>query len=282
MARRFLRRVKKRLRRLFRRKRSNFKRTFGMKKRKIPKVKPIYGRKKIKGIRKRVNNKPETKSNTYIGESSSIKNYIEFNTDLIAATTYPHVVRNTIFTLNGRDLNASPAPWYIQPGQGTGPNQIVGEKYNLRYAEVCFTLHPLYTLSPSFTSTDSLRIIIVKERLARTDLSGALGGLGIILQFMDFLAPVDTKRWDVQYDKVWTFQTGRTDKPGAGTYEWTSLVPKPKLFRFIIPLKETMEYQIVPNVNLFSNNLYIFAFTDRNSQYWGYRNLSATYYYRDP
>lgn len=275
MVRRFRRSMKRKLRRLFRRtRRSAFKRTFGTRKHRIPKVKPVSLRRKVKGIKKRLNNRPEMKRTVYVGQQTAIRTMANWDAGLANG------ILNTSLIWANNFNDAGITPWFPQPGQGPAENQMIGTKYNLKYAELTFILEPMLNQPTGFV--DSIRLILIKERQSRQIITGPGAGAPTILRFTNFHAPVDTKKWDVQYDKIFPYTTGITTTAVPVGNVFNSLVPKPKIFRFIIPLKETLEYAL-PAINTpFTNSMYLFAFTHTQDNYWFIRPASCIYYYRDP
>lgn len=164
--------------------------------------------------------------------------------------------------------------WFLPPTTGTGENQVDGTKYNMKYAELTFGLSPDVAVVPA-EHGDYLRIILIKERQPPQDITGAGLGWSVILNSNNFFSPVDTKRWDCQYDKIFPFTTGLVGNAAIGTPYVQSQMAHSKRFRFIIPLKKTMtvsteDYQ-------FPNRMYMYAWTLHTSQFWKMEDTTVVY-----
>lgn len=225
-------------------------------------------------MKRRVNNRPETKRTVYLGTQKLVPNLTGLDAGLAAGGVQVGLLwsNNGVDTIGGN--------WFPQPTQGVGQNQVIGTKYNIRYCELTMLLQP--TGAAPTNLVDCLRIILIRERQPNTTIANAFG-VGNILKFANFLAPVDTKNWDVQFDKIYTYTTGLSTVTNPGTNNIQTMMPRPKIFRFIIPLKDTLEIQqIGVNNEPFTHRMYLYCFTNTDVSYWVSPGISAIYYYRDP
>lgn len=202
-----------------------------------------------------------------------IRNLTNWDTGLVGGNDRTSL----IWSNNG--IDAGGFRWYPSPQAGSADNQMEGTKYCSLYAELSFIMYPLPNANNQFS--DSIRFILFKERQKDILITGAGGGAPVILQFTQFTAPIRTKIWDVQMDKIITYTTGLTTNAAAGTNNHTTIGPKPIRMRLIIPLKHKMTGPTLLQ-NLFPLRMYLYAFTDRTDQTWTIYDTSCVYYYRDP
>lgn len=232
---------------------------------------------KVKGWKTRLNKRAELKFTTYIFVA---------NPDGIAA--------GAAYVNNMGNFNSARLIWSNQnidrggtltymtwPQQGNGGNQIEGTKFNLLYAEVCFTLYQ--QVIPAVNSgiyTEHLRLFVIRQRDA-----SLLPTVNTIFTHGGAVAngPINSKNWDIQFDKTWTKLSG-TDTSGQPLVlnPVGNTFPKEMNFRFIIPLKHTFNVQPTNQTSAFPLHVLIGALTYYNNNMWAYRNLNVTYYYRDP
>lgn len=188
-----------------------------------------------------------------------IPNFANFNT-----TT------NCLWANNGVSTGGG-AAWFIPPIQGTGATQVVGTKYNMKYVEVLIPIVNDTTVN-SGTDCDFLRVWIIKERVKNIAPS-----IANTFDANNFFAPINTKDWDVQFDKIYPINLGVL----AGNMQCLTK-GVPKLFRFIIPLKETLEVVMAEPDDKFRFRVYIFAANFFTNLKFTTPAYSFSYHFIDP
>lgn len=215
------------------------------------------------------------KRTSYAGQVVNIRSLTAADTAWVGGS----VTASMIWRNNGVDSGGF--NWFPVPAQGNGENNIAGIKFNLRYVEVIFVLYPL--VNPSTSFTDYIRIMLLKERNAGTIFTGAGAGAPVFLQFTQANAPLRTKTWDVQMDKIIPYTTGLTSNAAILTNNTTSMAPKPIKMRLIIPLRHSCQLELNGATQYaFPLSMYLMAFTDRTDNYWRSDSIAAIYYFRDP
>lgn len=251
------------------------KRTYGSKrkfgsKRKIRRVKPVSGRMKVKGWKTRTNNRPEIKRVSYSSASINIRTYAFWDANM---TANPNV--SLLWSNNGTDAQPGPQPWYPFPAQGVGQNQFIGTKYKMLYVELMTSLAFNPQVIPTL-SQDILRIFLIKERQPNQPYAGA----GTVFVNGAFFSPIDTKKWDVQFDKFYNLQTGLQSSDGHGGYYGTTQASGPFKFRWIIPMRHNMEQN--NNTTQFPYKFYLVAIVAGSDNQWATTSLNAIWYFKDP
>lgn len=205
---------------------------------------------------------------TGLQTAMSIRNY----TALDAALALGNYNTSCIWSNNGA---APVGNWFIPPAQGDGENQVQGTKYNLKYCELIFGLFPAVSITPAVQG-DFLRIFLIRERQANQ----AITGLADIMQTSDFMSPIRTKSWDVQFDRIYCLKTGLSYGIAGGPNSVVNDMPSPMKFRFIIPLKHTM---LLQNVNAqFPLHMYMYAMLYATDRWLTTTTYTYTYYFQDP
>lgn len=235
---------------------------------KIKKVRPITGRSKIKGWKTRLNRRPETKYTTYA--------YANGNNVFFPIRNWTSIGQGAVMTriFSCNTLDDQGVGMIQHPRQGDAGGNIDGIKYNSLYAEVCFDIYKRPDVADQNLS-DMIRIFCVRQR----DRAIPLDPTNIFTVQARPNAPIAAKIVDIQMDKFYSTTTGYS--PAGLAY--TSLWPKTKRFRMIIPLRHTMNLQ--PNINTanaFPLDISIFAFSLGTDNVWVVSNLNVTYYFRDP
>lgn len=265
MARRFRRKSRARVTKRFRR--AKFRSRRRMTKGHIRKAKPVSGRLKMKGTKMRLNPKPEVHFN-------------QVNRVAFSLTNFANVVLGNMTEIwsNIGVIPGTATNWYPIPVQGTGSTNIVGTKWNSLYAEVSFVLvmrGPDIGLGDVY---DFIRIMVVKERQRATNGStaGILKNNGVQ---MSMNSPINTLNWEPQFDKLYSLTTGYTLPPPS---DFTSISSRPLKFRFIIPLKDTLD--LPGSSTMFDRRISIFGMNLIANLVWTCppELFDVKYYFRDP
>lgn len=241
----------------------------------------VLGRAKVKGWKTRLNRKHELKFTTYryVGPGDPPQTW--FNIRAFANQSYGTV----IWSNNVADSQGNvQITW---PQQGDGQGNIEGNRFNSLYAEVIFDVLPGLPTTGEIQGTfpfETLRLYVIRKRDPNTTLSAA--SLWTIPTLNG--TPINSKNWDIQMDRTYQYTTGYSPAttniidPPPNIVATTSLVPKPKRFRIIIPLRHTMNLQAPNAANAFPLSIYIMALTSYQDANLLVNNLSCTYYYKDP
>jgi len=183
-----------------------------------------------------------------------------------------------VWSLNS--LDASGGQTYVTfPQPGTGENQYSGARYNFLYAEVCFDVSLANNVDPT-TPIDLLRLMVLKKRdptVTYTYQNIYIHGTA------KHNSPLKSKNFDIQCDKTYSMLTGSTTTGVADVNNYTSIYPKIKRFRIIVPMRHTMEQTALNTQNAFPYDVIIIispAYIDNNA--WVINNICAVYYFRDP
>lgn len=281
------RRIRRILRRAIRKVRGRSRSRFSRKGRKMKKIRGVYGRSIVKGWKTRLNRKPELKYTTYHQAAN------------ITIAAYPQGI-TTVWSTNKLDgLNNSYITW---PQQGAGNGQVEGTKWNSIYLEIVFDL--AFTMDAAeainFIPYDTVRLIMVRHRDPATG-NPTQGNLFVANAST---MPINSKLWDVHMDRVYQFNTGATRLLTQGTMllpqpppvqpapivytianeatGYTSLYPKSKRFRIIVPFKHTFPIIAPGAVNAVPYNIYLMAFAQNHHNEFVAQRMSVTLYYRDP
>lgn len=284
--RRVVRRIARRLARKFRSRRMSM----GRKKYRIKKPKSIGGRLRFKGVKTRLNLKKELKilPYAYVQQDLTVLT-IDVNRFVEA---YPTI----IWSNNGSDGSGRVAPadqYFPNITQGTEPYQAIGQKYNLKYVEVSFEVAQTFfdTNDPETTDPDrqdnQFRLMILKQRDPNIDITHNnifwLHSQGVLMPN----SPIDTRKWDVQYDRTFNKRTGLQQNVQFGDGDppvniiYTGVDgnrSNPNFFRFIIPLKHT--FNIANGASKFPLRLSILINARREGFY--VNNINAIYRFTDP
>lgn len=270
------------LRRLIRKKRYGSR--YGRKGR-MKRVRGVYGRKKTKGWKTRLNTRPETKYTVYLANAN------------IAIRTFANN-GTRIWSTGETDVNGnSVISW---PVQGNNNGQVEGTKWNSMYIEIIFDIRwsgtPAETAAASFW--DTLRFIIVRARDSNTPLPSVNT---LFVAQVGTALPINSKLWDIHCDRIYQYTTGGISLANLGTITQVdadpppnvnqvdtritglqTLAPRAKRFRIVMPFRHT--FSIVPpnSINAVPNDISIFAYTLVNNNLFTVFNISTTLYYKDP
>lgn len=264
MARRF--RKKYRQKRKYPGKR-NFRRKYGSKK-KIRKVRPVSGRMRVKGWKTKTNNRPEMKRTSYSSASINIRTYAYWDANMLATP-------NTSLLWSNNGVDRVPVPWFPWPVQGVGQNQFIGTKYKTIYVELMTSIAFNPQIIPAL-SQDIMRIFLIKERQPNQLYQNATD----VFVNGAFFSPIDSKKWDVQFDKFYNLQTGLQSSDGHGNFYGTAQASGPFKFRWIIPMKHNMEASTNPVQ--FPYRFYLVAIVAGSDNQWATTSLNAIWYFKDP
>lgn len=237
-------------------------------------AKGVYGRMKVKGWKRRLNWKKETKMTTQITQGGGI---INFATGIALNVDSPTVLwsSNTV----GPDGNTLYINW---PQAGAGENQVEGTKWNSMYCEVNFDLFQDPTVTPS-TTFNTLRVVMLRKR----DPSIVFSYTNLLLRnTRNSLAPIDSKKYDIFFDKLYQFTTGRSFSNQVAVNNqivgYTSLGPKSKRFRIIIPFRKTWVIQPQAAGN-HPETIFVVAWTSNaDNLSWVQSNVVTALYFKDP
>lgn len=218
----------------------------------------------VKGFRERLQEKKEMRFTQY--------QYTPATANFIPA--YVSANPLIIWSNDGLDLNAK--PFFNQPTQGTSRNQFLGDKFNMLYADVAFVINQRNagTILPS-TINDQVRVLVIRRKDDVTPFTTA----NIFRDVNSFLSDVETKMWEVQYDKFFAWSTGFTTTSGGTTV--TSIQSKSKLFRMTIPLQQTMTLSTDQTPFSEDQQVYIIAYACLNANLFEANAVHATYYFKD-
>jgi len=236
----------------------------------------------VKGWKTRLNKKPETKFTTYLSpDTPAMPNW---NTGILAiwSTNQPDGAGNLRFT------------W---PTNGNGGNQFEGTKWNGLYIELVFDFK--ITATPANISlssaNDTFRLIMVRPRDRNIGPPVAAN----LLTANGPIFPVNSKLWDIHLDRTYQFTTGLTSTRTTGfirapvnpspdnavdevTTGVTTIGPRSKRFRMIIPMKHTFSV-VAPNAaDVLPYPIYLLGYMRTNNAIWSIVDLCSTFYFRDP
>lgn len=268
---------KRKLRRLMRRSRRTRRSRFGSRSRsqtktghKMKKARGVYGRMKLKGWKRKLNRKKELK-------------FFTSQPTQVDIGSWPAAVGTVVWSNYG----TRGVLFYPPPQQGTGEGQVVGTKYNLKYCELSFLLNMTQRPTNGFgQSYEMFRLMVVRQRDRSTGdptYTNFYVGTNLVIN-----TAINSKNWDVQYDKYFTMDTGVlsttliTNAYGPGS---THMTPA-KFFRFIIPMRESMEVVANTVTECFPLRMYVLLYTVYGSNVgapvYTANNINATYYFNDP
>lgn len=225
---------------------------------------PVKGHAIIKGVKSKLNNKPEIKYTETIYPSTVI----------LANNVY------FLFNLNGFQndpVTTQPILFYNMPGQGIGEHDFIANQINSYYMQLNFNIHledAVYDAQDFFAT---FRVMILSPK----QLVPTVGGVFPPVPG-DMVTEIDKKQWNIQYDKVFTDYTGsRNDQVPMTT------ASKPHWFRIKIPCKATVNLTsislpgpFVRNYFQFKKDLYVMIIT--NSNYYEVSEVYTRFVYRDP
>lgn len=173
-----------------------------------------------------------------------------------------------IWRNNGTDASAN--RYYPVIPNGAGANEAIGQKYILKYVEVIFTIE----WAVNNILEDGYRICLVKSRYPTAAMNFTVGNLFLIDSVYN--APIDTKSWDVQYDRI-VWRHGALQ--GAAVTAQGQAIPQN--YKFVIPMKKSMDVGL-DNVTMFDTDLIIFAYGLKNNNSFRATNITAFYRFVDP
>lgn len=221
---------------------------------------------KVRGFRKKLDHRAEMKWTYYI----STQNY-----PILGQGGAP----TTIWDCNGRDpTNAQyiRLPYYTGTTGGEvadriGQSGLIGIKFNSLYAEIRVTGRIYADVA---TQEETLRVMILRMRNPAQD------GTNYAPLPTRLVEPVDTKLWDLWYDKYYNMTTGCTLNYtiGGQGYTYQSLAPKPMYWRFKIPLRQTMNLKA--SRIIYPYPIVICALSRHGT--FRITEQSCKFYYRDP
>lgn len=220
-------------------------------------VRPVKNKTwKLKGIKHKLDNRAELKWTVYTND-------IRY--------ALPAVLNQPIVIWGNNDRDGSSVPFITPPTTGLSQSQYIGTKINALYADVRFmgriyfdVVHP----------NEQIRIMVVRSRLGGQD------GTNYGTLPTRILEPIDAKQWDIMYDKVTAMTTGIQQNVtiGGTNYSIANLFMPSKMWRFKIPLRETIQQK---------NGRLIWEYPIIICGLSQYANFSIThcffkFYYRDP
>lgn len=232
-----------------RKKRSYRKKTY---RRPVRKMKMVSRRKRLLGYYKK-GPKVEKKYLVYTkgtsGNLSPATGYLIWSTD-----TGQQDTSNTYFNPN--------------PAQGIGLNQISGVQF--RYIGIDLRFSVFYIANSSTTSLphDELRLYIVRNKELGVSKSDVL---------TSFNQPIETKDFDIIYDRVFSYSCGLVTTSDA---QANSLLSKPLNFRFWIPFKTTQTLLATGYKYNILQNYFVYLFPHYNA-YFTVQDVYAKIYFTD-
>lgn len=185
--------------------------------RKNPKFKRVIKNTlKVKGMRKRLNTRPEMKW-----------------TLATWATSYL-APANACVQVWGSNDQWSSTPMINPPTSGTSQSQYIGTKINSLFCDVRFMFRFSYDQA---VTNEACRIVAARSRVSGQDNSNYPATPTSILE------PFDSKSWDVMFDKTYPIATGLTAtfNIGGTGYLFTQNTSPAKYLRFRIPMRETLQ-----------------------------------------
>lgn len=256
------RRIAHRMKRRFKSRRS------GMRSRKMRRPPIMKQRRRVKGWKGKINNRPEMKWTTY-------QNLAQLN--ITNWVTGPGVV---IWKNIGRD--ATPQNYFRMPASGSGPGQAVGRTFNLYFAELSFTLITRQSALPDVDAQDDMfRLYLIKAKQQELPLDTAT-----IFRNTSWGASINTKNWDVQMDKIWGIHTGYDSNAAAGTayFNASGQIPRFQHHKFIIPLKDTMirvDNNDTADQVFFPDPMFLVGVAKLNTNVFACVDIACNYFYTD-
>lgn len=232
-------------------------------KRRFPRKKAPYRSKfkpfnvtRFKGISRRLNNRPEIKQ--------TLSN---INDETLAGP-------GSTALFNNNALAAAGNTYWTAPGsQGVGSTQYIGVKINALFFDVVFSLNSLNAaLVLAVPSQYKFRIAVCRYR-DTLDPNGAMP-----FPMTSWLTPIDTRSWDVWYDKQFVMKSGKSVVGVPLTMQ-----SSPRKFRFRFPCKQTTTPFLngASNAITFNTTFGVWIFSDSNNVYQ-IQDRSVKFFYRDP
>lgn len=232
--------------------------------RRIQRAKPVGGRLKFRGWKTRLTKRKEIKWVTYVGLGNAA------NLPIARFAVAP--AGTVIWSNIGSDT--VPTPYFPGVQTGAGVGQCEGQKYNLLYAEIRFTLYQFgipTLVNGNFTET--LRMIVTVERTNNTPYNGQY-------LYYDATTPnatINTKYWNLQTDKIWNVYTGLNN---LGAAVLGGPQPKERNYRFIIPIRKTMDV-VAAGQTQFPYSMRIAIYSYYTDQLFAVKNRQVTYFFKD-
>lgn len=212
---------------------------------------------KLFGIRTRRNTKPEQKN--------------------IVLSTPGFRIRNASWTVLWSTFGVDPngIEFFPMPSQGTGVHDIIGRKFNSKFVDVKFNIRfNTLTTTNGWNSNEMppsyfmYRIVVLRQRTRQSLVNSS------DLPSSDYLTlntSLDSKKWDIQYDRVHTLATGAkmqisnaaTADPKYMLLDGPTIPSRPKRFRFKIPIKQTINMNYDETGYSFDRDVVVLCWLDR-------------------
>lgn len=204
----------------------------------------------VVGVKKRLDNRPELKFT--IVEVYAISS-------IIGNTSY-----QILFNPNTQYFGTS--SFFIEtPSPGIGEQQYIGHQINSMYVQFRIQLAVLL----QDTRFDHVRIVLARPKLT-APINLTSGGLPALPT--GHLGFIDTKHWNVMFDKTYAMTTGFAFSTGNYSVG--------KIFTFNIPLRETIETSPTSVRFLWDRPPVLLGIT-QNAQI-GVVGFTSKFFYRDP
>lgn len=220
---------------------------------------------RLKGAYGPVSNGHEMKWTTYSVAPDAL------NIPSLYVSAQPLIIWSTV----GVDQNG--VSYYTFPTSGVGQNQCIGTIYNSLYVDLSFRVASLLTSNELY---DCVRVLVIKGKQQGISYTQLLFS-NILCNPADVLSAVDTKKWEVIYDKnhTATFPTKSSFGPGYG-YFYQPVLPRNHCIR--IPLQQTVNLNSLSVLtgNVFEYPIFVIAFAiTRDSRIY---YTKATMFFKDP
>lgn len=233
-------------------------------KRKTKKAKPVSGRMRVKGVKRPIDKKTELKRIVYMYSNAGVG-------DTYTLGSFNNLT--TIWSTVGQDVSGSQV-FFSPPNQGADVTEFIGDTINMKYVELTFFLFPSLNYNPLFSFT-CFRLMMLRSRV-----KGQSVGWANIFYSQNITSPIDAKKWDIMYDKLFVTGSGRIS---AGPPSRQVSLTKPYNFRIVIPLKLTVNLKnIIAPFSVIDDEIFLLGTALNANNEWNVYNPVAIWHYTDP
>lgn len=218
---------------------------------------------KLKGYSKRISMAPEMKW---------------FQYDRIPGQLVT-MVPTKYWALNGSEpVGVGSQRYFPEMDHGLTKNTMIGDEIVLLWADLEFVLQQAtngYNISPSTAWADFTRIVICSPKGNQQNnfqLASDRGTIGIY-------GPIDTKKFDIYYDKTFPTRIQTNFELGLAYSAETSPA---RHFKFKIPLKQKVTDTNEADGVQFEKDVQLYAWTRYSGANWAITDIHVRYHFRDP
>lgn len=224
---------------------------------------PVKNHARINGVKSRLNNRPEHK----FTESSSVFGVVTLN------------AINILFSLNGIHENGGGGyvSYFQDTIQGVGPAEYIGSRINALYFNLNFDVALNGNAADAPIPYAWFRLMILIPRWKTNIEDTNVPSIPV-----DNVSEIDTKGWNVQFDKVYHMSTGSIEAATA-----TTNASVPRKFRLKLPCRQTINRTSVLDPNgdpvptwQWTRDMFVVIVSD--SSLFTINNLYVKFNYRDP